>query len=176
MAVLADLFAQFFLLAFVAFGGASALLPELHRVVVENRHWLDDTTFTQLFAIAQAAPGPNVLVVTLIGWEIAGIPGALLATLGICLPMSLLIFLLFGHWERFRQATWREAIQLGVAPLAVGLVASSGFLIATTAMPHWTYWPGWLLLGMVVVLQMKTKLHPLWLIGAGAALGLLGWV
>lgn len=171
--VLFDLFAQFFMLAFVAFGGASALLPELHRVVVENRQWMDETTFTQLFAIAQAAPGPNVLVVTLIGWEIAGVAGALLATLGICLPMSLLIFMLFGHWERFRQARWREAIQLGVAPLAVGLVASSGFLIARTAAPGLG---GWGLLLAVVALQLQTRIHPLWLIGAGAALGLLGWV
>lgn len=173
MPVLLDLFLQFFLLAFVAFGGASALLPELHRVVVENRHWLDDTTFTQLFAIAQAAPGPNVLVVTLIGWEVAGVGGALAATLGMCLPMSLLIFLLFGHWERFRDAPWRQAIQLGVAPLAVGLVASSAFLIARTTSPNLT---GWLLVLSVILLQLHTRIHPLWLIAGGAVCGVLGLV
>lgn len=173
MPVLLDLFLQFFLLAFVAFGGASALLPELHRVVVENRHWLDDTTFTQLFAIAQAAPGPNVLVVTLIGWEVAGVGGALAATLGMCLPMSLLIFLLFGHWERFRDAPWRQAIQLGVAPLAVGLVASSAFLIARTTSPNLI---GWLLVLSVILLQLHTRIHPLWLIAGGAMCGVLGLV
>ena len=173
MSVLLDLFLQFFLLAFVAFGGASALLPELHRVVVENRHWLDDTTFTQLFAIAQAAPGPNVLVVTLIGWEVAGVGGALAATLGMCLPMSLLIFLLFGHWERFRDAPWRQAIQLGVAPLAVGLVASSAFLIARTTSPNLI---GWLLVLSVILLQLHTRIHPLWLIAGGAMCGVLGLV
>ena len=68
-----QLFLEFALLSFVAFGGATALLPEMHRVVVENHHWLNDTTFTHLYAIAQAAPGPNVLVVTLIGWEVAGL-------------------------------------------------------------------------------------------------------
>lgn len=173
MPVLLDLFLQFFLLAFVAFGGASALLPELHRVVVENRHWLDDTTFTQLFAIAQAAPGPNVLVVTLIGWEVGGVGGALAATLGMCLPMSLLIFLLFGHWERFRDAPWRQAIQLGVAPLAVGLVASSAFLIARTTSPNLI---GWLLVLSVILLQLHTRIHPLWLIAGGAMCGVLGLV
>lgn len=173
MPVLLDLFLQFFLLAFVAFGGASALLPELHRVVVENRHWLDDTTFTQLFAIAQAAPGPNVLVVTLIGWEVAGVGGALAATLGMCLPMSLLIFLLFGHWERFRDAPWRQAIQLGVAPLAVGLVASSAFLIARTTSHNLI---GWLLVLSVILLQLHTRIHPLWLIAGGAMCGVLGLV
>jgi chromate transporter len=65
-----ELFLEFVLLSTVAFGGATALLPEMHRVVVENHHWLDDATFTHLYAIAQAAPGPNVLVVTLIGWEV----------------------------------------------------------------------------------------------------------
>ena len=67
MSVAGELFLEFALLSFVAFGGATALLPEMHRVVVENHHWLDDTPFTHLYAIAQAAPGPNVLVVTLIG-------------------------------------------------------------------------------------------------------------
>ena len=77
MSVAGELFLEFALLSFVAFGGATALLPEMHRVVVENHHWLDDTTFTHLYAIAQAAPGPNVLVVTLIGWKVAGLAGAL---------------------------------------------------------------------------------------------------
>jgi hypothetical protein len=88
MSVVGELFLEFALLSFVAFGGATALLPEMHRVVVDNHHWLDDTTFTHLYAIAQAAPGPNVLVVTLIGWEVAGLAGALAATLAMCLPMS----------------------------------------------------------------------------------------
>lgn len=75
--IVASLFFEFVLLSFVAFGGATALLPEMHRVVVEHHQWLDDTTFTHLYAIAQAAPGPNVLVVTLIGWKVAGLAGAL---------------------------------------------------------------------------------------------------
>ena len=83
MSLIGELFLEFALLALIAFGGATALLPEMHRVVVENHHWLDDATFTHLYAIAQAAPGPNVLVVTLIGWEVAGLAGALAATLGL---------------------------------------------------------------------------------------------
>ena len=93
MIVLA-LFIEFVVLSFVAFGGATALLPEMHRVVVLEHGWLDDTTFTHLYAIAQAAPGPNVLVVTLIGWKVAGLAGALATTLAMCLPMSVLIYLL----------------------------------------------------------------------------------
>jgi chromate transporter len=172
-ALLADLFYQCMLLATVAFGGASALLPELHRVVVEQRQWMDERTFAQLFAIAQAAPGPNLLVFSLIGWQIAGIVGAFVATLGFCLPMSLVIFFLFRHWERFADAPWRAAVQTGVAPLAVGLVAASawfvgaavGFSIGSVAVT-----------ALTVVLMMWRSWHPLWYIAAGALLGALGLV
>ena len=174
MPLILDLFFQLALLSFVAFGGATAVLPELARLVVDNRHWLDATTFNQLFAIAQGAPGPNVLVVTLIGWELAGLAGAVVATLGLCLPMSLVIYLLYGHWERFRGAPWRSAIQTGVAPLAVGLVFSSALLIASTAGAGWR---GYALTAVVTVITLRLKnLHPLWLIAAGAALGAAGFV
>lgn len=172
MTVLLDLFIQFGLLAFVAFGGATALLPELHRLVVVQRHWLDETTFNQLFAIAQAAPGPNVLVVTLIGWEIAGLPGAIVATVALALPMSIVIFLLFRHWDRYQGAAWRSAIQTGIAPLAVGLVWASGLLIMSNA-------AGAMLPAVLLVLTVALsagRLHPLFLIALGALVGGLDWV
>ena len=166
--LLVDLFNQCALLAMVAFGGASALLPELHRVVVEQRQWMDERTFAQLFAIAQAAPGPNLLVFSLIGWQVAGVAGAVVATLGFCLPMSLVIFVLFRHWERFRDAPWRSAIQTGVAPLAVGLVFASGWFIGASV----GFSPGFVLAAGVTVYLMQTRdLHPLWYIGGGALLG-----
>ena len=168
--ILFELFWQFFTLAFVAFGGASALLPELQRTVVENHHWMDTTTFTQLFAIAQAAPGPNVLVVTLIGWEVAGVAGAVVATLGMCLPMSVAIYLLFGRWEQFKDAPWRKAIQTGVAPMAVGLIVSSGALIANAAGVNWVIL---LLVVGTIILNIKTRIHPLFLIAIGAVAGIL---
>lgn len=173
MSLAIELFLEFFLLAFVAFGGATALLPEMHRVVVEQHHWLNDTTFTHLYAIAQAAPGPNVLVVTLIGWEIAGLAGALSATLAMCLPMSVLIYLLIDRWEGFAGARWQKAISLGVAPLAVGLIFSGATLIAQAAGFGWAAFS---LVGATVLLSLRSHLHPLWLIGAGAVLGLLGWI
>lgn len=173
MSLLIDLFIQFALLSFVAFGGATALLPELYRVVVETRHWIDPVTFTHLYAIAQAAPGPNVLVVTLIGWKVAGLAGALTATLAICLPMSIVVYLVFGHWERFREARWRRVIQTGVAPLAVGLIFSGAILVGQSAGLAGS---GWLFVLAVAAFSTKTKFHPLWCIGAGALLGLAGWV
>lgn len=173
MSLVFELFREFAILSFVAFGGATALLPEMHRVVVEQHQWLDDTTFTHLYAIAQAAPGPNVLVVTLIGWKVAGLAGALAATLAMCLPMSVLIYLLIDRWESFAGKRWQKAISLGVAPLAVGLVFSGATLIAQSAGLGLAAWG---LLAATVVANLKTKLHPLWFIGAGALLGLLGLV
>jgi chromate transporter len=171
--VLADLFAQFALLSLVAFGGVTALLPELHRLVVEQRHWMDDATFAQLYAIAQAAPGPNLLVVTLIGWKVAGLAGAVVATLAICLPMSVVIYFLFRNWERFRDAPWRHALQTGVAPLAIGLVFASGWFIGAATGGSLG---ALVLMAGTVILMLKTSWHPLWLIGVGALAGASGWV
>ena len=168
-----QLFLEFALLSGVAFGGATALLPEMHRVVVENHHWLDNATFTHLYAIAQAAPGPNVLVVTLIGWEIAGLAGALAATLAMCLPMSVLIYLLIDRWESFAGKRWQKAISIGVSPLAVGLIFSGATLIAQAADFGWA---AWLLVAATLVANLRLKLHPLWFIAVGAGLGLLGLV
>ncbi|MFY9721479.1 MAG: chromate transporter [Azonexus sp.] len=173
MSIVGELFLEFALLSFVAFGGATALLPEMHRVVVDNHHWLDDTTFTHLYAIAQAAPGPNVLVVTLIGWEDAGLAGALAATLAMCLPMSVVIYLLIDRWEGFAGKRWQKAISLGVAPLAVGLIFSGATLIAQAAQFGWA---AWAVVAATVVANLRTKLHPLWFIAAGATLGLSGLI
>jgi chromate transporter len=173
VSIVLELFLEFALLSVVAFGGATALLPEMHRVVVENHHWLDDATFTHLYAIAQAAPGPNVLVVTLIGWKVAGLGGAFAATLAMCLPMSVLIYLLIDRWEGFSGKRWQKAISLGVAPLAVGLVFSGATLIAQAGGFGWA---AYILVCATVIANLGTKWHPLWFIGIGAGLGLLGWV
>jgi len=173
METVAELFASFAVLSFVAFGGATALLPEMHRVVVEQHQWLDAATFTHLYAIAQAAPGPNVLVVTLIGWRIAGLAGALATTLAMCLPMSVLIYLLIDRWEQFSGRRWQRAVSLGVAPLAVGLVFSGAMLIAQSV------GLGGAALGVLAVTAIaasRTRWHPLWFIAAGAALGACGLV
>lgn len=168
-----ELFLEFLLLSCVAFGGVTALLPEIQRVVVDQYHWLDADTFIHLYAIAQAAPGPNVLVVTLIGWKIAGLPGAIATTLAMSLPMSLVIYLLIDHWEGLAGRRWQQAISLGVAPLAVGLIFSGATLIGQAA----RFSPlAWGVVGATLLLGVRSRLHPLWFIGAGAGLGLLGWI
>jgi chromate transporter len=166
--IVLQLFLEFGLLSFVAFGGATALLPEMHRVVVENHQWLDDTTFTHLYAIAQAAPGPNVLVVTLIGWKVAGVAGAIAATLAMCLPMSVLIYLLIDRWQGFAGCRWQKAVSLGVAPLAIGLIFSGATLIAQAAAFGLF---GWAVVAATLFANLRTRLHPLWFIAVGGLLG-----
>jgi chromate transporter len=171
--LIATILLQFSLLSLLAFGGANAVLPEIQRIVVETNHWVSSTEFTRLFAIAQATPGPNVIIVTLIGWHMAGIAGALAATLAICGPAGCLIFVFMHFWEKFRGSRWREIIQLGVAPLAVGLVLASGFVIAGSA--DETVW-AYLLTAVTVLLTTLYKFNPIWMIAAGALIGLTGIV
>jgi chromate transporter len=174
MPSLAELALQFALLSLVAFGGGNATLPEMHRIVVEQNHWLTDATFTELFAIAQAAPGPNILVVSLIGLQLAGIPGFLAVTVAFCIPPSLLMYGFFRWWQTHADATWRTHIQAVVGPLAAGLVLAGGGLIAITgAGGHW----GSLALTLATIpLVLLLPWNPLLWIALGAGLGLLGVV
>ncbi len=164
---------QLMLLSLVAVGGVNTIVPELHRQTVEVAHWLTDQQFADLFAIAQAAPGPNVLFVTLIGWQIAGWTGALIATAALCGPSCVLTFAVAHAWRRFKDAPWRIATQAGLVPVTVGLIAASAFLLAraadrslvavaiTAATAGIAYW---------------SRINPLWALAAAAAIGFAGLV
>src|SRR5881396_2358506 len=119
--ILLDLAVTFGVLSIIAFGGMPAVMPEMQRLVVEVKGWTTPTEFIQLFAIAQAAPGPNVLIVSLIGWKAAGLPGAVVALLAVCGPAAVLAWWIADLWERFKESPWRIAIQKAIAPLVVGL-------------------------------------------------------
>ena len=169
--VLLELALQFLVLSLLSFGGANAILPEIHLRVVEIEHWLTDADFTQMFALSQAAPGPNVLVVSLIGWKVAGVTGAFVAMAAMCGPSSLLTYWIAHFWDRFRDAPLRVAIQQALAPITVGLVLSSGYVLSRTN-DHG--WPGYAVTGAALLLALTTRLHPLWLLAAAGGLGALG--
>jgi chromate transporter len=161
------------LLSLVAVGGVNTIVPELHRQIVEVRGALTDQQFADLFAIGQAAPGPNVLFVTLIGWQLAGFTGALLTAAALCVPTCTITFFVTRVWDRFKDAPWRIATEAGVIPVTIGFVAASALLIAraadgslvavaiTLATAAFAYW---------------SKLNPLWALAAAAALGFAGVV
>lgn len=169
--LLASLAAVFMQLSLLAFGGTNSVLPEMQRQVVQVHHWLTAQEFAALFALAQAAPGPNMLVVTLIGWQIAALPGALVTTLGVALPSSVLTFFGYGLWHRFRDANWRRLLQRGLMPVTAGLVmASAAVLIRSTSISIGTS----ALTVVATLLFLFSRLHPLLVLGAAAALGAMG--
>lgn len=164
---------HFLLLSLLAIGGANAVLPEMHRQVVDIEGWMTDAQFAQTYAIAQSAPGPNMLVVTLIGWHVAGFWGALAATLAMCGPTCVLAYVVGGIWHRFREARWRRIVQGALIPLAVGLIAASGVVLAMGAARS----PSTALLTAAAALVLYfTRISPLWMMALGAILGALGLV
>src|SRR5207302_3908861 len=123
----------FALLSLFAIGGANAALPEMHRLAVEVMHWMSDREFADMFAIAQVTPGPNVIVVTLIGYHVAGLLGAVVATLAMCGPTCIFAFFIGRVWDRFKDAPWRMAIQAALVPISIGLIGASAAVIARAA-------------------------------------------
>ena len=167
-----DLFREFAVLGIIAFGGVNTILPEMHRQAVEVHLWMTDVQFRQLFAIAQAAPGPNFMIVTLIGWHVAGLFGALAATCGLVVPTFALAYAVSGAWRRFREARWRKAVQAGMIPLTVGMVAAGGFVLATTL----ERWPLLLPTGTTFAVVMFTRVHPLVPLALAGACGYFGLI
>jgi chromate transporter len=167
---LADLAALFAQLSLLAVGGANALVPEMQRQV-QAHGWMQPSEFAALFALAQAAPGPNMLVVTLVGWRVAGLPGALVATGAFVVPTGLLTYAVSRAWQRFREARWRRVLQAGLTPVTVGLVVAAAALLCRSAALDTRL----LLLALAVAAAMlASKLHPLWLLAASGALGAAG--
>ena len=173
MSRLPEIIANFALLSLLAFGGANAVMPEMHRLAVDRHGWMSDGEFADLFALAQAAPGPNVMIVTLIGLRAAGLAGALAATLAMCLPSCVLTFTVAQLVDRFRDSPWRAVLQDGLAPVTVGLVLGSG-LVLTRAADQTLI--AYALTAVAVIWVLATRLSPLWILAGAAALGVVGIV
>jgi chromate transporter len=170
IAALARVFGQ---LSLVAIGGVMPILPEMQRQVVDVHHWMGAREFTALFALAQAAPGPNMLISTLVGWRVAGLAGAVVATLGMVGPPAVLAYATTRVWQRFREAGWRRQVQAGLTPVTVGLVtAAAALFCATTSTGIATA----LLTAAATGMLLTTRLNPLWILAAGALLGVVGLV
>ena len=164
----AGVFAQFLMMSMLSIGGAISTAPEMHRYLVEQHHWLTNEQFSSMVAIAQAAPGPNLLFVAVLGWGIGGFLGMFVTMIGILLPSTTLT-LLAARWGEARRSTRGvQAFVTGMAPLTVGLVLSAGFILGKPG-----YGNPWLLALMVatVVVCVRTKISPLWLIAAGGLVG-----
>lgn len=182
------LLGHFLTLSLLAIGGAITTVPDMHRVLVDDHHWLLDHQFNASIALAQAAPGPNVLFVALLGWNVglnaAGGPttgllswasaalGMLLTLVGILLPSTTLTFVASRWAHQNRELRAVRAFKQGMAPIVVGLLLATGWILTVNQGATRANWPLWLLAAVSAIVVWRTRLHLLWLLGAG---GLLGW-
>jgi chromate transporter len=165
---LVELALYFGLLSLISVGGLPSVITEMQRYTIDVKGWLTPSEFLQAFAVGQAAPGPNVLIASLIGFKVAGLAGAVVALLAMCGPAAVLAWWVAELWDRFKGSAWRRAIQRAIGPIVVALIFSGGFVIATPGAPDWRLW---LIAGAAVAGMLGTRLNPLWLLAGGAALG-----
>ena len=163
----------FGLMSLFAVGGANSAIPEMHRVAVDVQHWLSDKQFADVFAISQMSPGPNVLIVTLIGYSVAGVAGALIATLAMCGPTAILAYCVSRFLARSSHSRWPAIIQAALVPLSIGLMGASGLVLAQTSDRTW---PAALFTVAVAGIAFATRLNPFWLLLAGGCLGFAGLI
>jgi chromate transporter len=166
---LAAIFSQ---LSLLAFGGGNTILPEMQRQVVDVHHWMPASEFSALFALAQAAPGPNLMIVTLVGWHVAGWAGMLVTSVAKFGPSSLVTIVALHAWDRFKDRPWRRHAQSGLIPVTAGIVAASAAVIAQASNPTAI---AWAITAFTAVMALKTRIHPLWLLAAGSLIGLTGF-
>jgi chromate transporter len=160
------------LLSSISFGGFPTILPDVRNFVVATHEWLTDQEFANCFAMAQAVPGPNmILMMSFIGWKVGGISGALAGALATFGPPCVMYFAAYRLWERFRAAPWQSIVRGGLVPVTFGLVIAGGTIMARAAD---TGWQAAALTVAAVVLMLRTRLNPLWMILAGGALGGFG--
>lgn len=172
LADLLALFGHFLVLSLLAVGGAITTAPDMHRYVVLERGWISDAQFTSSIALAQAAPGPNILFVAVVGWNVAGWAGATATMLGILLPSTALAMLV-TRWRQSRQETRGvRAFSAGMAPITMGLLLATGWILSEPTRGHWG---GMVLTAATVVAMWRTRLSPMWMVAAGAVVGMLGW-
>lgn len=178
------LFLHYMSLSLLSIGGALATAPEMHRYLVADQHWLSEAQFSSSITIAQAAPGPNILFVALMGWNIGlntgsmanGLLGMVLSMVGILLPSTAFTFLATRWVHRNRDMRAVRAFKSGMGPIVVGLMFATGWILASIHDVPSTDWPLWLLTAATIVLILKTRIHILWLLAAAALLGWLGVV
>lgn len=168
---LGTLAGTFAVMSLLAIGGANSTIPEMHRIAVDVQHWMSDAQFADMFAISQLSPGPNVLIVTLIGYHVAGLAGAMVATLTMCAPSAAFAYFVSTFLDRISHSPWPGILQAALVPLSIGLMGASGFILALTSGRSWV--GGAIILASAAV-ALLTRLNPLWMLIAGGLLGFAG--
>jgi chromate transporter len=168
-----DFFLHFLTLSMLSIGGAITTVPDMHRYVVGTKHWLSDETLTASVALAQAAPGPNLLFVPVVGFQIAGLMGAAVALVGMLLPSSVLALTISRWTHKHRQAIGVRAFVAGMMPITLGLLLSTSWVLMQ-ATP--STFAGWMLMLGTAGLAWRKRVAPVWLIAAGGLVGAFGLI
>lgn len=165
---LVTLFAVFAPLSLMSFGGSNSVIADIAHQSVVVQHWTSEREFADLFALSRAAPGPGSMLAALIGWKLAGLAGALTATVSFYGPAALLLYVAAKLWGRWRGSVWHAAVERGMAPIAAGLFLSGGIAVLRVAPAGLAAWAA--AGAAAAALLYWPKLHPLPLLMAGGAL------
>ncbi len=168
--ILFSLIVLFGSLSLASIGGGNTVIPDLHREAVLMHHWLTDKEFISVFAIAQAAPGPGSLIAALIGWKAAGWPGAIVATTAMYGPSCLLTYFGSRLWLKFRNSRWQMTIEQGLAPISIGLILASGWVLVQNIGNNWL---SYIFIAVTIWNVIKMKINPVWSMAAAAFIGLV---
>ena len=177
-----DLFTQFLYYSIVSISGPLVLLPEMRNFLVNQQHWMTDAQFSAAIVLAQAAPGPNVLFVALMGWNVglntgsvfAALGGGLLCMIGILLPSSTVVFVTAGWVQRNSHLIGVRAFKQGMGPVVIALLIASGWTLSTANTTAAHDWPLWVVTAATTLIVWRTKIPMLWLLAAGGVLGASG--
>jgi chromate transporter len=162
------------LLSSISFGGIPSVLPDIRNFVGATHGWLTDREFTNCFAVAQAIPGPNmILMMSYVGWKVAGFPGAVASAFATFGPPCTMYYTGYRLWDRFREAPWQRITRAGIAPLTIGLIIAGGTVMARTADADWQ---SAAVTAAAAALLLAARLNPLWMIAAAGMLGGLGFL
>ena len=167
------LFWHFLLLGCIAVGGVSTVMPDMYRYVVDEQGMVSARQFADLYALAQAAPGPNALWVTLLGLQAAGWTGAVATTLGVLIPATTFSLIASTLHAQHADAPLALAVRRGLAPVALGFMLASGWLLLGSVGHGWR---GYVIALVALIVATATRLNPLWLMAAGAAAGMAGFL
>lgn len=167
------LFLHFLMLAAISIGGTDTVLPDMHRYLVEVHGWITSRQFSDAYAIARAVPGPNMLYATLLGWQVGGLAGALATTLALAIPPVTITLLVVRLSARRPASPLGRAFKLGLAPITIGLMFSSSWILLRAVHDDWR---GYVVTFITLAVVLRSRLNPLWLIAAGALLGIAGAV
>ena len=179
-----NLFVHYLSLSLLSIGGAITTAPDMHRFLVDQQHWLTDAQFSASIAIAQASPGPNVLFIALLGWNVGlnaggmltGMLGILTTMSGILIPSTTLTYMAAQWGHRNRELRAVRAFKQGMAPIVVALLIATSWILASANGSSLKDWPVWLVTAATAVIVWRSKIHLLWLLGAGALLGWFGLI